>query len=185
MQFLHQRIFLTHFLVCFGQYIIVVQKCIFCRVLALALICTSTLFTTCNFFASHFSRAETKKVKNVSANQFGDKLGRIHLGRQDLSSMKVRSRWSKEKFPFVDDCNRVPTRMPSDFSWHVSRDGAKCHFWPFCCTFPLFSVSNRRFFGTTVEEGEGSTPSPPRKDNKYILYRYILTYSLRALARNT
>ncbi|CAM9754749.1 unnamed protein product, partial [Hapterophycus canaliculatus] len=35
--------------------------------------------------------AETRKVKNISANQFGDKLGRIHLGRQDLSSMKVRS----------------------------------------------------------------------------------------------
>ncbi|CAM9610622.1 unnamed protein product [Ectocarpus sp. 6 AP-2014] len=34
--------------------------------------------------------AETRKTKNVSANQFGDKLGRIHLGRQDLSSMKVR-----------------------------------------------------------------------------------------------
>ncbi|CAN0365510.1 unnamed protein product, partial [Laminaria digitata] len=33
---------------------------------------------------------ETRKTKNVSANQFGDKLGRIHLGRQDLSSMKVR-----------------------------------------------------------------------------------------------
>lgn len=34
--------------------------------------------------------AETRQTKNVSANEFGDKLGRIHLGRQDLSSMKVR-----------------------------------------------------------------------------------------------
>lgn len=39
-----------------------------------------------------FDRAETRKVKNISANQFGDKLGRIHLGRQDLSSMKVTAK---------------------------------------------------------------------------------------------
>lgn len=38
---------------------------------------------------SPYGRTETRKVKNISANQFGDKLGRIHLGRQDLSSMKV------------------------------------------------------------------------------------------------
>lgn len=42
-------------------------------------------FVVCGVHGS----AETKKVKNVSENQFGDKLGRIHLGRQDLSSMKV------------------------------------------------------------------------------------------------
>ncbi|CAM9704314.1 unnamed protein product [Sphacelaria rigidula] len=34
--------------------------------------------------------AETRKTKNISENEFGDKVGRIHLGRQDLSSMKVR-----------------------------------------------------------------------------------------------
>ncbi|CAM9501752.1 unnamed protein product [Choristocarpus tenellus] len=34
--------------------------------------------------------SEPKKVKNVSSNSMGDKMGRIHLGRQDLSSMKVR-----------------------------------------------------------------------------------------------
>lgn len=44
----------------------------------------------CFVCAFYFARrAETRKTKNVSANQFGDKLGRIHLGRQDLSSMKV------------------------------------------------------------------------------------------------
>jgi ribosome production factor 2 len=32
----------------------------------------------------------TKKVKNISSSEMGDKLGRIHLGRQDLSSMQVR-----------------------------------------------------------------------------------------------
>ena len=31
-----------------------------------------------------------KKVKNESTNVFGDKLGRIHLGRQDLGAMKVK-----------------------------------------------------------------------------------------------
>jgi len=31
-----------------------------------------------------------KKVKNVTKNEMGDKVGRIHLGRQDLSSMKVK-----------------------------------------------------------------------------------------------
>ncbi|CAN0435243.1 unnamed protein product, partial [Discosporangium mesarthrocarpum] len=34
--------------------------------------------------------AEPKRVKNVSSNEMGDKMGRIHLGRQDLSSMKVQ-----------------------------------------------------------------------------------------------
>lgn len=31
-----------------------------------------------------------KKVKNESTNVFGDKMGRIHLGRQDLGAMKVK-----------------------------------------------------------------------------------------------
>jgi len=31
-----------------------------------------------------------KKRKNISENVFGDKIGQIHLGKQDLSSMKVR-----------------------------------------------------------------------------------------------
>ena len=29
-------------------------------------------------------------MKNETTNVFGDKIGRIHLGRQDLSSMKVK-----------------------------------------------------------------------------------------------
>ncbi len=29
-------------------------------------------------------------MKNETHNVFGDKIGRIHLGRQDLSSMKVK-----------------------------------------------------------------------------------------------
>jgi ribosome production factor 2 len=35
-------------------------------------------------------RLKPKKVKNITHNEFGDTLGRIHLGRQDLSSMQVR-----------------------------------------------------------------------------------------------
>mmetsp|Transcript_12177 Transcript_12177/g.15960 ORF Transcript_12177/g.15960 Transcript_12177/m.15960 type:complete len:304 (+) Transcript_12177:55-966(+) len=31
-----------------------------------------------------------KKRKNITRNEFGDKIGRIHLGKQDLTSMKVR-----------------------------------------------------------------------------------------------
>lgn len=31
-----------------------------------------------------------KKVKNITTNEFGDTLGRIHLGRQDLETMQVR-----------------------------------------------------------------------------------------------
>ncbi len=35
-------------------------------------------------------RGVTKKVKNVHDNIMGDKVGRIHVGRQDLNSMQVR-----------------------------------------------------------------------------------------------
>ncbi len=35
-------------------------------------------------------RGVTKKVKSISDNIMGDKVGRIHVGRQDLNSMQVR-----------------------------------------------------------------------------------------------
>ena len=35
-------------------------------------------------------RLKTKKVKNESHTALGDKVGRIHLGRQDLSTMRVK-----------------------------------------------------------------------------------------------
>lgn len=38
-----------------------------------------------------------KKVKNESTNVFGDKLGRIHVGRQDLGAMKVKRMKSLRK----------------------------------------------------------------------------------------
>lgn len=47
------------------------------------------LFPPPSDFFFYDGSATKRKVKNVSENQFGDKLGRIHLGRQDLSSMKV------------------------------------------------------------------------------------------------
>merc|ERR1712228_405617 len=36
--------------------------------------------------------AKVKKVKNVSKDQFENKLGRIHLGVQDLSKLHLRKR---------------------------------------------------------------------------------------------
>jgi ribosome production factor 2 len=36
------------------------------------------------------NRLKPKKVKNETRNALGDKVGRIHLGRQDLSSMRVK-----------------------------------------------------------------------------------------------
>jgi ribosome production factor 2 len=33
---------------------------------------------------------KAKKVKNESHNVFGDTLGRVHVGRQDLGSMRVK-----------------------------------------------------------------------------------------------
>lgn len=35
-------------------------------------------------------RLKPRKVKNESRNAMGDVVGRIHLGRQDLSSMRVK-----------------------------------------------------------------------------------------------
>lgn len=35
-------------------------------------------------------RLKQRKVKNESINAMGDKVGRIHVGRQDLDAMKVR-----------------------------------------------------------------------------------------------
>lgn len=55
-------------------------------------------------------RAVTKRVKNVSENELGDKMGRIHLGRQDLSSMKV-SGWSPPLTCYNGYFSRVRTKM--------------------------------------------------------------------------
>ena len=39
---------------------------------------------------SYTHRLKPRKVKNESRNTMGDVVGRIHLGRQDLSSMRVK-----------------------------------------------------------------------------------------------
>ncbi|CAG8677873.1 8952_t:CDS:2, partial [Funneliformis mosseae] len=31
-----------------------------------------------------------KKIKNIDVNEMGDKVGRIHLGKQDLSKLQTR-----------------------------------------------------------------------------------------------
>lgn len=66
-----------------------VKEMVFCDHLFFTVIFFSKLFLFLVFFPAIFS-AETRKTKNISENEFGDKVGRIHLGRQDLSSMKVR-----------------------------------------------------------------------------------------------
>ena len=41
--------------------------------------------------------AKAKKVKNISKDQFENKLGRIHLGVQDLSKLHLRKRKALKK----------------------------------------------------------------------------------------
>lgn len=53
--------------------------------------CGGFAWLTCSpssFSATH--RLKPRKVKNESRNALGDTVGRIHLGRQDLSSMRVK-----------------------------------------------------------------------------------------------
>jgi hypothetical protein len=61
-------------------------------------------------------RLKPKKVKNLSFTTLGEKTGRVHLQRQDLSAMKVkrvkalRDKVPKRKLDDQNDADARPTK---------------------------------------------------------------------------
>lgn len=52
---------------------------------------------------------EEKTKKNVSTDIMGDKLGRIHLGRQDLSELQTRKMKGLKRSRDMDDVDEAMT----------------------------------------------------------------------------
>jgi len=69
--------------------------------------------------------AKAKKVKNISKDQFENKLGRVHLGVQDLSKLHLRKRKALKKTPGEKKKQKIDDSQAESGFTSVDDDGVQ------------------------------------------------------------